>query len=428
MTCWAIGSDRMCRFQVALHENMKGLHVLAWLSKQKVIFTCQGCQQKLRAPVSTLGRKAICPRCGGRLFVPILSIIQSLRTAITSLPAAARTQSQTGVGMSRRGLARLMSNKAATGAASLFVFGAAYQYYRTKRGMTWFPDPRINTPIHNFRPFPPDNPWNQVVADAPLDPLSEVIMNSIGRDKPLHPDIGWGWRYGPTGYIYMTVGNDDPLMQVVTEAYSYESDPGPYRIPLDAPIEGGPNGTGDRHVIVVDTDNWMLYELFNARIKNETWHADSGAIFDLKVNSTRTAGWGSADAAGLPIFPGLVRYEEVHEAKVIPHALRFTVKRSRRAYVPPASHFASPHKDVTLPLMGMRVRLRESFEMSKFSEPMQVILTCLKQYGMLLADNGGDMFLNGAYHEDWSMSDLKTLKNVKARDFEVIRMDGLVPG
>jgi hypothetical protein len=179
-------------------------------------------------------------------------------------------------------------------------------------------------------------------------------------------------------------------------------------------------------VLVIDRDNWKLYELFAAVRDGKGWRASSGAIFDLSSNQLRPAGWTSADAAGLPIFPGLVRYDEVHEHKAITHALRFTCQHSRRAYVWPARHFASRSNDPNLPPMGMRVRLKASYDISKFSPAIQVILTALKKYGMFVADNGGDWFVSGAPDPRWNDEELATLKQVHGKDFEVVRMGRLV--
>src|SRR5262249_47940298 len=185
---------------------------------------------------------------------------------------------------------------------------------------------------------------------------------------------------------------------------------------------------GDRHVLVLDRDNWMLYEMIGAYPDGKGWKADSGAIFDLKVNKFRPAGWTSANAAGLPILPGLVRYDEVIEQKAIRHALAFTCLRTRRAYVHPARHFASKSRDPRLPPMGMRVRLRADYDVSRFPACVQVILTALKKYGMLLAQNGSNWFMNGAPDPRWNDRELSTIKRVKGRDLEVVRMGPLTTG
>ena len=194
----------------------------------------------------------------------------------------------------------------------------------------------------------------------------------------------------------------------------------------DAPVEGGPNGAGDRHVIVIDRDNWKLYELYRAFPDGAGWNAESGAVFDLNSNALRPAGWTSADAAGLPIFPGLVRYDEVFGRREITHALRFTASRTRRAYVAPARHFASSNTDSNLPPMGMRVRLKASVDIAGYSPAMQVILRALKKYGMILADNGSNWYVSGAPDARWNDSELNTLKSLKGSDFEVLKMGTIV--
>lgn len=275
--------------------------------------------------------------------------------------------------------------------------------------------------------FPAGNAWNQDVSAVPVDPHSEAILTRIGAGKPLHPDFGPVYRGVPNGIPYMVVPGTQPKVPVRFR-YADESDPGPYPIPPDAPIEGGPNGDGDRHVLVVDRDHGRLYELFSARPDpgGRSWSAGSGAVFDLKSNGLRPSGWTSADAAGLPVLPGLVRYDEVVNQGIVRHAFRFTVEKSRRGYVFPARHFASTHPDADLPPMGMRVRLKGSFDASGFPPQSRVILAALKAYGMLLADNGGDWFLSGAPDPRWDDDDLSALKRVKVRDFEVVRMGDVV--
>jgi hypothetical protein len=209
----------------------------------------------------------------------------------------------------------------------------------------------------------------------------------------------------------------------VTFDYDDESDPGPYPVPASAPIEGGANGDGDRHVIVVDTSAWKLYELFDAHPSNSgaSWHAGSGAIFDLNSNALRPAGWTSADAAGLPIFPGLVRYDEVVEQHAINHALRFTCPRTRNAYVAPARHSASSDNNANLPPMGMRVRLKASFDTTSFSPNVRVVLRAMMKYGMLLADNGSGWYFSGAPDSRWNEDELATFSRVPSSAFEVVK-------
>nr|CAA9233674.1 outermembrane protein [uncultured Armatimonadetes bacterium] len=283
----------------------------------------------------------------------------------------------------------------------------------------------IGADLGGRRLFPANNPWNQDVSGLPADPRSDALIASIGRDKPLHPDFGTTYNGAPNGIPYVVVPGTQPRVPVRFE-YADESDPGPYPVPPDAPIEGGPAGKGDRHILILDRDRWKLYELFSAYPEGRGWRAGSGAIFDLNSNDLRPAGWTSADAAGLPVLPGLVRYDEVHGRKAIRHALRFTVTRSRRGYVHPARHFASSRTDPDLPPMGMRVRLKAGYDISGFPPPARVILTALKRYGMIVADNGGDWFVSGSPDPRWNDEDLATLKRVKGRDFEVVKMGEVV--
>lgn len=275
--------------------------------------------------------------------------------------------------------------------------------------------------------FLSDNPWNQDISSAPVDPNSAALIASIGANTGLHPDFGTVWNGAPNGIPYIVVAGNQRKVPV-TFTYAEESDPGPYPIPADAPIEGGPNANGDRHVIVIDRDRWLLYELFSAYPQNNgaSWRAGSGAIFNLNSNALRPAGWTSADAAGLPIFPGLVRYDEVVEQKVIRHALRFTCPVTRRAYVHPARHFASSRTEANLPPMGMRVRLKANYDLAAFPAEVQVILTALKKYGMFVADNGSAWYLSGAPDSRWSDDNLRTLRQVKGSDFEVVKMGALI--
>ena len=285
------------------------------------------------------------------------------------------------------------------------------------------PDLGANASLHGSRLLPADNPWNQDVSQEPVDPDSAALIASIGPDKPLHPD--WGTRYG---IPYVVVAGRQPRVPVEFQ-YKDESDPGPYPLPPDAPIEGGAGAPADsdRHVLVLDRDAWRLYELWNAfpLEGGRRWRAGSGAIFDLKSNRLRPAGWTSADAAGLPILPGLVRYDEV-AAGEITHAVRFTCVKTRRAYLPPATHFASQRTAAHLPPMGLRVRLRADYDIRKFPAQAQIVLRALKKHGMILADNGGDWFVTGAPSPRWDDEALNTLKQVKGRNFEVVRMGRII--
>ena len=270
--------------------------------------------------------------------------------------------------------------------------------------------------------FPADNVWNQRVDLLPVDPSSDSLIANMDSSRGLHPDFGTAWNGVPNGIPFCVVSGSQPKV-AVTFDYADESDPGPYPIPSDTPIEGGVVSTGDRHVIVVDRDHWLLYELWDAHPDGHGgWHAGSGAVFDLSSNALRPPGWTSADAAGLPIFPGLVRWDEAVGKGQIDHALRFTMQRTRRAYIFPARHYASRLTDTELPPMGLRVRLKASFNISSFPEEDQVILIALKRYGMILADNGSDWFISGAPDSRWSDDDLGELRRVKGSDFEVVQM------
>jgi hypothetical protein len=290
------------------------------------------------------------------------------------------------------------------------------------------PDLGPGASLHGRQLFPSDNPWNQDVSGLTVDPNSANLIASIGLNTGLHPDFGTVYNGAPNGIPYVVVAGAQPRVPISYTAYGDESDPGPYPVPPSAPIEGGPNSTGDRHVLVIDRDNWKLYELGYAfPINNGTsWNANCGAIFDLNSNALRPAGWTSADAAGLPIFPGLVRYDEVFEQGLIAHALRFTIHDSRRAYVSPARHWASTNTSPNLPPMGMRVRLKAAFDISGFSPGMQVILRAMKKYGMMVADNGSNWYVSGAPDPRWNDNELNTLKTIKGSNFEVVQMGTIV--
>jgi hypothetical protein len=284
-----------------------------------------------------------------------------------------------------------------------------------------------NADLGGMRLLPPDDEWNRDVSKEAVDPASDAIIASIGRDKGLHEDFGVVWQGQPGGIPYYVVGRDQPGVPIQFGEGREESDPGPYPIPADVMIEGGPAAKGDRHVLVFDKDSGKLYELFSAYPVDagKSWKAYSGAIFDLRSPKPRPQGWTSADAAGLPILPGLARYDEIGGAKKLTHALRFTVTKSRRAYVAPATHFASPHRDANLPPMGLRVRLRADYDLSRFTGSARVILEGLKTYGMILADNGGDWFISGAPDERWVHDELVQIRKVKGRDLEVVKMGPL---
>ena len=275
--------------------------------------------------------------------------------------------------------------------------------------------------------FPSDNIWNTPINDLPVDARSDDYVASIGLDTGLHPDFGSGLYDGqPLGIPFVRVPADQPDVEVVFEV-AEESDPGPYPIPADAPIEGGSCGTGDRHVIVVQEGTCTLFELFSATPQPDgSWTAFSGARFDLTSNALRPAEWTSADAAGMAILPGLVRYEEI-AAGVIPHALRFTASLTQEAYVWPARHQAGATTDEAVPPMGQRFRLKADVDISGFSPINQTILQALKTYGMFLADNGSDWFLSGAPDDRWDNDDLHELRErIHGSDFEAVDCSSLI--
>jgi hypothetical protein len=268
--------------------------------------------------------------------------------------------------------------------------------------------------------FPASNAWNQRVDRLPVAADSDAIVGSIGVDDHMHADFGSGlWDGGPIGIPITVVGNRTPRSRVSFE-YASESDKGPYPIPRGVKIEGGANADGDRHALLLDKDRCRLYELFALYPKpGGGWRSGSGAIFDLRSNRLRPAGWTSADAAGLAILPGLARYDEVKRGR-IDHALRFTVSRTRRAYVYPARHFASDLTDPSLPPMGLRLRLKASFDTRSFPRQARIVLEALKRYGMIVADNGSDWYVSGAPDPRWSNDQLHTLHNVAGSAFEVV--------
>lgn len=280
--------------------------------------------------------------------------------------------------------------------------------------------------LNGFRPFPSDNLWNKDISSSPVDSNSANILNFIGNSIGLHPDFGAGLYNGSSmGIPYSVVDASQSLIPINYTAYGSESDLGPMPIPLTAPIEGYPNpGSGDRHVLVLDSANCFLYELYSSYPQTTQWNAGSGAVWDLLSDEQRPYSWTSADAAGLPIFSGLIRYDEV-AAGSIKHAIRFTVQSSSAGFVPPASHWAANSSNQYAPPMGMRLRLKSSFNVSSFSTANQVILNALKKYGLILADNGSSMYLSGAPDDRWDNSDLHNLGNVHTSDFEVIQMTPL---
>ena len=279
--------------------------------------------------------------------------------------------------------------------------------------------------LNGFRPFATDNLWNKDISALPVDSNSNAIISFIGSGAGMHADFGSGlYQNSIIGIPYSVVGGSQSPVNLTFTAYGSESDPGPMPIPANAQIEGGPNPTGgDRHVLVLDNGNCFLYELFSAVPNgNGSWNADSAAVWDLLGDEQRPWTWTSADAAGLPIFPGLVRYDEV-AAGQIQHAIRFTVPQSRAAMVLPATHLASSNTSSSAPPMGARLRLKASYDISGFSANMQVILTAMKKYGLILADNGSAMYISGAPDSRWDNDDLHNLGQVTASAFEVVQMN-----
>ena len=289
----------------------------------------------------------------------------------------------------------------------------------------------VGASFGGLRALAPDSAWNTPIDHLPADPASGKYIAAIGADAPLHPDFGTKWKGAPWGIPYVVVAGDAPRFPVKFE-YASESDDGLYPIPPSPPIEGTLDGKGkgtddgDRHLIVIDRDHGKIYELLAVRWADGGWRAACGAIFSLFGETRRPAGWTSADAAGLPIFPGLVRYDEVVEQGKIEHALRFTARKTARAYVAPASHFASHEGGDAQPPMGLRLRLKASIDVAAFPARVRPILVALKRYGMFLADNGGPLFLSGAPDPRWNDGELEALKKLHARDFEVVRMGNVV--
>ena len=274
-------------------------------------------------------------------------------------------------------------------------------------------------PLSNCPLFPATNVWNKRVDTLPVHPNSDALINAIGRTSPLHPDFGEYLGYG----IPFNVVDSGTPRKTVQFDYSDESDHVPYPIPGSPKIEGG----SDRHLLMWDTEDCRLYELFNARKTSSGWRAGSGATWDLTSNALRPNGWTSADAAGLPILPGLVRRDEVLAGAIL-HAIRFTAPRTRNSHIYPARHHAGAGSCSCLPPMGLRVRLKKGFDISGFSPRMQVILRAMKRYGMILADNGSPWYFQGVSDVLWSDDELNELKSLHGRNFEVVDTSGLRNG
>ena len=304
-------------------------------------------------------------------------------------------------------------------AVVLIYSGTAFGQSGTCSGMSLGQGANLN----GFVPFPSSSLWNTDISAAPVDPNSANIINFIGATVTLHPDFGAGTFHNQSlGIPYQTVAGTQAKVAVTLGAFFDESDPGPEPIPSNALIEGFPKpGNGDRHVLVLDKDGCWLYELYKATLKSGKWSADATAIWDMTINEQRPYTWTSADAAGLPIFVGLARHDEV-AAGVINHALRFTVPTSRRAFVLPATHWASTVTDPNAPPMGTRLRLKASFDISSYPADDQVILIALKKYGMILADNGSAIFISGTPDNAWNNTNLNLLKQITASSFDVVAL------
>jgi hypothetical protein len=311
---------------------------------------------------------------------------------------------------------------------ALAVSGADRPEMPAIRKPVLFNTPEADKILAALQVFPPDNPWNEDISQLPLHPNSAKLIAGIGADKKLAYNLDMS---------FILVPPDQKKVPVKLIAYPDESDPGPHPIPDNAPIENWPldgrtlaaaqtaKEDADRHVLVVDPVNRMLYELYQGRKTDGGWQAACAAVFDLKSNKLRPAGWTSADAAGLPIFPAVIRFDEC-EHGVVEHAMRFTVRRTRKAYVYPATHHASRLTDETLPRMGERFRLRQDFDVSGFSPHVQAILKGLKKYGMFVADNGGDWRLSVA--PDSRLRGLDELRRLRGSDFEVVQTTGANEG
>jgi hypothetical protein len=271
--------------------------------------------------------------------------------------------------------------------------------------------------------LPAEDPLNQEIANAPASPNSAEYVASIGLSAHLHPDFGTNPRYG---IPYTVVAAEQPDVPIKLTKYRRESDPGPYPAPLGAPIEGGgKHGHGDKHVLVLQEGTCTLYEMYKARQKGAGWTAAAGAVFNLRSDALRPEGWTSADAAGLPIFPLLVRYPEV-SAGQIDHALRVTVPQTQRGYIHPATHFASSSSDAGLPPMGLRLRLKASYDLAGFHGESLVVLEALKRYGLIVADNGSPWFITGAPDPRWNDQDLEQIKQVAGSEFEAVETGAIL--
>ena len=276
--------------------------------------------------------------------------------------------------------------------------------------------------------FPADNPWNTDISGFPVDPKSSAYIASIGAETGLHPDFGAPYQGAPNGIPYVVVPANQPSVAVLFTASPDESDPGPYPFPLDAPIEGGPQGDGDRHVLVLQQGTCTLFETWSSYPKASSWEAGSGAIWHLDKNEIRKDTWTSADAAGLAILPGLVRYDEAVEAMEIKHAIRVTVSGAQKAFIYPASHSdGQGGTDPNAPPMGLRLRLQAGFDVTPFSPPVQVMLKAMKKYGLMVADTGSNWFISGVPDDRWDDGVLHELSMVTGSNFEAVTTGAIHP-
>ena len=304
----------------------------------------------------------------------------------------------------------MLSRRAAIAGAVLLLAGAAaataavsYPYGSTTGGC---------------EVFPADNAWHENISKLAVSPLSNAYIASIGASDFLHPDFGSNLTYG---IPYAVVPATQPKVPIHFTAYGDQSNKGPYPIPPGAPIEGGSASTGDRHVLVLQSRTCMLYELYDAHPNPDgSWSAASGAVFNLRSNKLRPNGWTSADAAGLPIFAGLIRYDEIQRG-YINHAIRFTAPQTQAGFIHPATHFASSSTNPDLPPMGLRLRLKASFDIRPFPRVARIILAAMKTYGLILADNGSPWYFQGATDPRWNDNALDTLKSVPASAFQVVQ-------
>ncbi|OAI42243.1 hypothetical protein AYO40_01925 [Planctomycetaceae bacterium SCGC AG-212-D15] len=278
----------------------------------------------------------------------------------------------------------------------------------------------VNASLGGRRPFPDDSAWNEDISQAPLDPRSVELVAAIGNNTPMYPSFG-----ANTGFPYVVVGGDQPRVPVKFEDHADESDRGPYPVPPDAPTERDGEADGTRRLLVVDRDAWKLYELYRARKQGAGWVAAGGFTFDLGSNAQRPKLWTSTLGSGLPVFPGLVRYDEVVEQQEIRHALLFSCRRTAPGFVAPARHHSREENDPRMPPMGARFRLKADFDVSPYPPNVQVILRALKKYGMFVASNGGDWYLYGTFDSRWNDAELRTLRKLRGKDFELVRL-GLI--